>query len=114
MKAFLVERNRMWVALKNFPGTLLAVSFFYTMKRYFFQAYAVLSRKGASGKFVSQHSTLQLLGILVKAHVSAWSRIPVMLRKRRQIKKISRVSTQEIARWFRDFEISAAELSLKD
>lgn len=114
LKAFLVERNRMWVAWKNFPLSVLAVSPFYTLKRYFFQTYAVFSRKGAAGKFVSGHSALQLLGILFKAHGSAWSKVFVMLRKRRQIKKISCARSQEVASWFRDFEISASELSLKD
>jgi GT2 family glycosyltransferase len=114
LKAFLVERNRMWVALKNFPFPMLMLSPLYTLQRYFLQAYAVFSRKGAAGKFASSHSALELLGILFKAHVSALSKIFVMLRKRREVKKISRVSPREITSWFRNFGISAAELSLKD
>ncbi len=114
MKAFLVERNRMWVALKNFPLSVLAIGPFYTLKRYLLQAYAVFSRKGAAGKFASKHSALRLLGILFKAQGSALGKILVMLKKRRQIKKIAHASPQEIAQWFRDFEISVRELSLKD
>lgn len=114
MKAFLVERNRNWVALKNFPLSVLVVSPFYTFKRYCLQAYAALFRKGAAGKFVSKHSALQLLWILLTANLSALSKIFLMLKKRQQIKKISKAAPQEITSWFRRFEISAAELSLKD
>ena len=114
MKAFLVERNRIWVALKNFPLPILALSPLYTIKRYFLQAYAALFRKGAAGKFVSKYSAVQLMWILLTANLSALSKIFVMLKKRQQIKKISRAGSREIASWFRNFAISATELSLKD
>lgn len=113
LKAFFVERNRMWVALKNFPLPILALSPLYTFKRYLLQVYAVSFNKGAAGKFVSNHSAAYLLYILFKANLSAMSKIFSMFKKRQQIKKITRVSYKEIASWFRDFKISAMELSLK-
>ena len=114
MKAFFVERNRAWVALKNFPLPILALSQLYTFKKYFLQAYAVSFNKGAAGKFASKYSAIYLLYILFKANLSAMSKIFTMCKKRRQIKEMTRVSYKEIVSWFRDFEISAAELSFKD
>lgn len=114
MKAFFVERNRVWVALKNFPLAVLVLSPLYTFKRYFLQTYAVSFKKGAAGKFAAKHSPIYLLYILFKANLSAMGKIFIMCKKRRQIKKMTRVSHKEIVSWFHNFEISAAELSLKD
>jgi GT2 family glycosyltransferase len=114
MKAFLVERNRIWVALKNFPLPILALSPLYTFKRYCMQAYAAIFKKGAAGRFASKYSGIYLLWILFAANLSALSKIFSMCKKRRQIKKMTRVGYKEISSWFRNFAISAEELSFKD
>lgn len=48
MKAFLVERNRIWVAIKNFPLSLIVIGQSYALWRYVFQAYGAFSGKGAA------------------------------------------------------------------
>ena len=55
-KAFLVERNRIWVAIKNFPVSLLIFGQFYTFWRYVLQAYGAFAGKGAAGRFTSDFS----------------------------------------------------------
>ena len=42
LKAFLIERNRIWVAIKLFPLPLLCVSPFFTALRFLFHAYGAL------------------------------------------------------------------------
>ncbi|OGP86338.1 MAG: hypothetical protein A2Z08_04115, partial [Deltaproteobacteria bacterium RBG_16_54_11] len=42
LKVFLVERNRISVAIKYFPFHLLIYGLFYTLGRYFYQAYGAL------------------------------------------------------------------------
>src|SRR5512143_214986 len=64
LKAFHVERNRIWVALKYFPPDLLISSQPYTLRRYFFQAYGALTGKGASGAFTREHSKAELVCVL--------------------------------------------------
>jgi GT2 family glycosyltransferase len=112
LKAFLVERNRMWVALKCFPIRYLLLGPFFTLGRYILQAYGALCKKGAAGRFTREHSHFGLMWILFKANVSALLGCGIMLRKRRRIK--IRVSQQEILSWFRDYGIGVHELALKE
>ena len=113
-KAFYVERNRIWIAVKYFPFLDLAVSPFYTLLRLFLQAYGAFSGKGAAGKFTGEFSKTDLLIILFKAYFSALKGLPAMFRKRSVIKKKSKVDSKHFRRWLKIFSISAGEIALKD
>ena len=113
-KAFLVERNRIWVAIKNFPLPLLVFGQFYTFWRYLLQAYGAFAGKGAAGRFTSDFSKAELIKILIKVYLSLWRQLPLMLRKRRAIQKKKRISNQEVFRLIRQFGISAREIALRE
>jgi len=114
LKAFYVERNRVWIAIKYFPLSLLLTSPFYTCWRLLLQGYGALTGRGAAGKFSQEYSCWKLLRILVKAYVSAIRGLPKMWKKRREMKKLTRVDKGEILSWFKRFGISAREISLKE
>ncbi|MBI5469608.1 MAG: glycosyltransferase family 2 protein, partial [Deltaproteobacteria bacterium] len=113
-KAYLVERNRIWVALKNFPLRFLLLSPFYTGWRYVMQVYGILTGKGAGGRFVEGFSKAGLLKVLIKAYVDAFKALPRVLAKRRAIRKKRAVSAKTVGSWFKAYGISAKELALKD
>ncbi len=75
-KAFLVERNRIWVLLKYYPLELIAISPCFTFLRLLGHLYGALMGKGASGEFSKQNSVLQALSILLKAWGSALMALP--------------------------------------
>jgi GT2 family glycosyltransferase len=114
LKAFYVERNRVWIAVKFFPLSLLLASPFYTFLRFALQGYGALTGRGAAGRFTEAHSSGQLLQILLKAYLGAFRGLPRMWKKRREIRKRTRVSEAEIRSWFFRFGMSAREISLKD
>ena len=114
LKAFLVERNRIWVLLKYYPGELILVSPYYTIKRLLLQAYGAFSGRGASGRFVAEHSILSALVIMMRAWSAALTALPKLLRQRRQMKKIRRIRRPALYRLFREFGMSAFEISLKE
>jgi len=114
LKAFYVERNRVWISAKYFPLSLLLKSPFYTCWRFLLQGYGALTGRGAAGKFSQEYSRWQLLRILVKAYVSAIQGLPKMWKKRKEIRKLTRVNEKEILSWFKRFGISAREVSLKE
>jgi GT2 family glycosyltransferase len=114
MKAFYVERNRVWIAIKYFPLSLLMTSPFYTLLRFLFQGYGALSGRGAAGKFSQEYSPFHLLRILIKAYASALKGFPKMWKKRKAIKKLTKVNLEEILSWFNRFGITVQEISLKD
>lgn len=113
-KAYLVERNHLWVALKNFPLRMLVLFPFYTKWRLIVQAYGVLSGRGAGGRFVESFSKADLIKVLFKAYFASLGSLPAVLSKRRAIKKKRTVTSKEVLSWFKRYGISAGELVLKD
>jgi GT2 family glycosyltransferase len=114
MKAFLVERNRIWVAWKNFPLPLLFLWPFYTLLRYFYQGVGTLLRKGASGRFGQESSSLLLIPILIKAYWSGLKGLPAILRKRKEIQSRKRISNGEVFYLFKKYGIKAKEIAFKE
>lgn len=113
-KAFLVERNRIWVAWKNFPLSLLCLWPFYTLLRYFYQGIGALTRKGASGRFAQGSSPLSLIPIVIGAHLSGLKGLCMVLRKRREIQGKKKISNQEFYRLFKKYGIKAKEIAFKE
>ena len=114
LKAFLVERNRMWVAMKYFPVSLLIMSPFYTLKRYFYQAYGALVGKGAAGRFTQEFSKIQLIKILVRVYIAVLKNLLIIFRKRSQIISKKRISNKEIYGLFNKFGISVRDITFKE
>jgi len=113
-KAFLVERNRIWIAVKYFPLAVLLLNPCYAFIRYVLQAYGALAHKGAAGRFAEEYSHRKLLAILLRAHLAALKGFPKMWQKRRKIQKNTKISRHEIYSWFDKFGIGVKELALKD
>jgi GT2 family glycosyltransferase len=113
LKAFWVERNRLWLAIKNFPLPVLFASPVYTLVRYAWQGYGALSGIGAAGEFTKQYSKAQLLLIVLKAYASAFVGAGKMIRKRKAIQQSVTVSTKDVLAWFSRYGISVRELSLQ-
>ncbi len=113
-KAFLVERNRIWVAWKNFPPSLLCLWPFYTLIRYFYQGIAALSGRGASGKFGEESSSLLLIPIVLRALASGLVGLPRILKKRREIQGKRKISDGECFRLLKKYGIKAREIAFKE
>jgi len=114
LKAFLVERNRAWVAVKCLPAPLLLISPLFTALRLSAQAWGALSRRGAAGRFASTHSPWALLGVLLRAYAAALRGLPATWRKRRVVQRRRRVSTWEAIGWLRRYGMGVREVALKD
>lgn len=113
-KAFLVERNRIWVLLKYYPLEMILISPFGTLTRLLVHLFGALTGKGASGRFSEQNSVLRAMAILLKAWCSALSALPSIIRKRRAFSKLRRIGRRELYRLFCKFRISAYEVALKE
>ncbi len=113
-KAYLVERNHLWVAAKNLPAGQLAMLPVYTIWRYAVQVYGILAGKGAGGRFVEGFSAASLAVVLVKAYIGAMAGLPKMLARRARIQKTRKLTASEFKRLTKRFSISAAELVLMD
>ena len=114
LKAFLVERNRIWVLLKYFPLTFIVLSPYYTFKRMLLHLYGGITGRGASGKFIAQHSGLKVAGVLIRAWWSAFSILIPIIRQRLDFKKKTRLSRSAFIQLLNQYGISASEIALKD
>ncbi len=113
-KAFLVERNRIWVLLKYYPLEMILISPFGTLTRLLAHLFGALAGKGASGRFSEQNSISSAMAILLKAWCSALSALPSIIRQRRAFSKVRRIGRRELYRLFCKFRISAYEVALKE
>lgn len=114
VKAYLVERNRFWVAVKLLPRRALALSPFYTLWRFFWHAWSIARRRGLAGGVARDHSAGRLLGALVKAYLSGIFGLGPILRKRSEILRSRKLTNSEFLRLMRRHRISARDLAIRD
>jgi GT2 family glycosyltransferase len=114
VKAYYVERNRIFNLIKHTPLPLVVVSPLATVYRYALQAFAALTGRGASGGFVRDYSHRELLGILLRGYVGALRALPAMWRKRRAIYTRRRLTRREIYALFVRYRLPARDLAFKD
>jgi hypothetical protein len=113
LKAYLVERNRIWTAVKVLPPFLLLVSPLFTANRYLLQAYAAITRQGLAGKFARQFTFLGVVGVLLKAYLAAIPGLPRALRERRRLREAMRLDTRACYDLISRYKLDAIELALK-
>lgn len=95
LKAYLVERNRLRVLLKNLPVRMLAGAPWVTLRRYFWHWAAARSGHGAAGEFAAREGTLRLAWYVLKAHLALIPALPDLLRERAVIRRAARLTDRE-------------------
>ena len=112
LKAYYVERNRLFVAVKNFPAGMLAVVPAVSLMRYFWHAVALASGRGAAGEFRSQGgSSLQLIWFVARAHIALIASLPRLWSERRRIRRTARITAAEFRTTAWRHKIGARELA---
>jgi GT2 family glycosyltransferase len=114
LKAFLVERNRIWVAVRCLPLPLLAISPIFTALRLGAQAIGVLTRRGAAGRFASERSARELLIVLGRAWLAGLRGLPQALRQRREIRQHKRIGTVDVLQRMIRHRMGLLEVALRD
>jgi GT2 family glycosyltransferase len=114
LKVMLVERNRILLAVKNFPWLLLLQNPYWTTRRLFWNAYGVLRRRGSAARFVENNGWRQMMINLSRSYFGALKLLPEALRKRRKIRRTRRLSNREMRMLLRRFQIDVRELTLRD
>ena len=112
-KAYHVERNRIWNAIKLLPRFILVMSPLFSLNRYLMQAYAAKTHSGLSADFVKEYSWLYLVWLMLRAYTAALWRLPRMLRERRRLSQRRRITTREWYDLISRYKLDAIELALK-
>lgn len=96
LKAYYVERNRLYTVIKNFPWSMLLFVKLYSTLRYYWHAVFMVTQTGKAAEFrTAGHPPWLLPFLVLRAHVSATVRLPYLLRERRRIFKTRRLTSKE-------------------
>lgn len=107
LKAYYIERNRLYTVLKNFPARLLWRVPFASAWRYLWHLVALLAGEGKGAEFrQSGHSAALLPLLVLRAYVATLGRLPYLLAERRRIRKSRRIGPNEFIELIEKHSIS--------
>jgi GT2 family glycosyltransferase len=110
LKAYYVERNRLFVILKNFPLLDLPLVPFYAMSRYAWHFIYALGGRGKAAEFRREGgSALRLPWYVLRGHFELLARFPEVWRQRRGLKR--RLSAKQFHRLIRRYSISPRQVA---
>ena len=112
LKAYYVERNRLFVLAKNLPARVLVTAPFVSLARYFWHLRFLLRGRGAAARFrLEGASAWRMPFYVLRAHAALLRHLPALLRKRRAISQSARL-TPQVYRWLlRSYSISARRVA---
>jgi GT2 family glycosyltransferase len=110
LKAFYVERNRLFLITKNFPLREFALAPFYSLARYFWHVVLAMRGRGKAAQFRSEgNSAFRLPFYVLRAHLEwEWCN-PALWRQRSKIKR--RVTPAQFRQLIRRFSISPRQVA---
>jgi len=112
LKAYLVERNRLRLVVKNFPMRMLWKVPFLAVARYWAHLSGISAGTGAAAEFSrSSGGPLTLGWFVVRAHLALLPALPRLLRQRRAIQATARIRASEFAALAARFRISPREVA---
>jgi GT2 family glycosyltransferase len=96
MKAYLVERNRLFTIVKNFPLRILWKAPWMTAARYYWHLLAMMGGQGTAGQFRAEgNPPAQLAWFVCRAHLSLIGSLPRLFRERRKIRRSAKIAPME-------------------
>lgn len=113
-KAYYVERNRLFVLVKNFPWRLIWRAPFFTMARYMWHLASMLSEEGLAAQFRAKGFGLaELFFLVLRAHCALLYHLPGLWRKRREVRRRARISPKEFYELLRQHWITPRQIAFR-
>ncbi len=110
LKAYYVERNRLFVIFKSFPLLDLAWVPFHATARYFWHFVYALKGTGKAAEFQRESGSLaRLPWYVIRGHLELLARFPKVWRQRRRMKR--RLTSKQFHRLIRRFSISPRQVA---
>jgi len=112
LKAYYVERNRLFVLVKNFPTAMLMRAPFVTLARYMWHVIWMLRGRGSAARFRKEgNSTAGMLLVVMRAHLELLRHARALWRKRRHILGSARISQKDFRQLLRAHAITARQVA---
>jgi GT2 family glycosyltransferase len=107
----LIERNRVLLAAKLFPWSLLWLNKVYYLMRLAAGLWAAVRGKGEVGRYPGVWEKMRAAGALLKGDLEAFALLPRMLRKRREVDRFRKLSPREVRKLILDHRIPLKQLA---
>jgi GT2 family glycosyltransferase len=112
LKAYYVERNRLFVLAKNFPARMLAAAPFVSAARYLWHVRYLLEGRGSAARFRAEgHAGPRMAWYVLRAHFALIGNAARLGRQRREIRSRARVTPRVFERLLRNHSISARRIA---
>lgn len=93
VKAYYVERNRLFVLVKNFPAGMLLASPFAAVARYLWHAWYLVQGRGSAARFRAEgNAGPKMLWYVLRAHFALLSALPRLWRQRQEIRVRAKIT----------------------
>ena len=112
-KAYLVERNHVFVAFKNFPTGLLLFFPFLTLYRYLLQFISILKKEGSASELAGDVPPMEIIKIIFKAYFDVLISFPKLRKKRQAVKQMKKISDEQFFELLTKYNLSLKELVFK-
>jgi len=112
IKAYYVERNRLFVLVKNFPAGMLLAAPFATLARYLWHAWYILEGRGSAARFRAEgHAGPKMIWYIMRAHAALLAHVPRLWRQRREIRRRARITPAVFRHLMNCHSISARKVA---
>ena len=112
VKAYYVERNRLFVLVKNFPGRMLAAAPFVTLARYLWHTWYIFRGQGSAARFRAEgNAGPRMLWYVLRAHAAVLGNLGRLWRQRREIRARARITPAVFRHLLRSHAISARRMA---
>jgi len=112
LKAYLVERNRLFVLAKNFPARLLWVAPWAAAARYFWHLIYLIQGRGSAARFrAGGHNGARMLWYVAKAHWGLLANCRWLWRERQSIRGSARITPAVFGHLAHGYAVSARRVA---
>jgi GT2 family glycosyltransferase len=112
LKAYYVERNRLFVLAKTFPARMLLRAPFTAAARYLWHAWYILQGRGSAARFRAEgNAGPRMAWYVLRAHAALLGNARRLWRQRREIRARARITPEVFRHLIRCHSISARRLA---
>ncbi len=112
LKAYYVERNRLFAIAKNFPAAWLARAPLAALARYAWHVVSIWRGRGAAARYRGEgNSAARLVWFVARAHLALLGRLRRLWRERRAIRRGAAITSAQFGALLRAHSISAREVA---
>ena len=112
LKAYFVERNRLFVVAKNFPARMAILAPLISLARYFWHARFLVQGRGSAARFRAEgNAGPKMLWYIARAHAALLGNLGRLWRQRREIRARARITPEVFRHLMRCHAISARKVA---